>query len=57
MFDVWKAVQVVNPANARNGEAGTVFATNREKHPDDVVVKFDSDNTTESVPVADLKAL
>ena len=57
MFDVWKAVQVANPENARNGEAGTVFAVNREKHPDSVAVKFDSDNTVEVVPVADLKAL
>ncbi len=57
MFDVWKAVQVVNTDHPRTGEAGTVFATNRVTHPDDVVVKFDIDGTTESVAVVDLKAL
>jgi hypothetical protein len=56
-MDIWKAVQVVNADHARTGEAGTVFAYNREKHPDSVAVKFDTDGTVEVVLIADLKAL
>lgn len=57
MFDVWTPVQVSAATNARVGQAGTVFATNPKSHPDEVVVKFDKDGTTEAVALVDLVAL
>lgn len=57
MFGVWTPVKVVNPEHERADQAGTVFGVNREKHPDDVIVKFDQDGQEQAVPVADLKAL
>jgi len=59
MFPVWTAVKVktAKEDHDREGQAGVVHATNRDKHPDLVVVRFDSDNTCEEVSVTDLVAL
>lgn len=56
MFSVWTAVIVSNPEAEHAGKAGVVHATNAEKHPDAVVVKFDEGTITE-VSTKDLKAL
>lgn len=56
MFQIWQSVKVTNEQHARAGQAGVVHATN-PTHPDEVVVKFDSDGQQEAVAVADLKGL
>lgn len=56
MYPVWTQVKVTNENHARYNTAGYVIATNPE-FPGHVVVKFDSDNTSEAVEMADLKAL
>lgn len=56
MFQVWQSVQVINENHPRKGQAGTVFAVNKDK-PDEVVVKFDLDGEQQAVQVADLKGL
>lgn len=56
-LDVWTPVKVTNPDHPRADQAGFVFAANASTHPDEVVVKFDTDGTTESVQLADLQVL
>lgn len=56
MLPVWTSVKVINKDHARFSSAGVVHATNPDK-PDQVVVKFDTDGTLESVSNADLQAL
>lgn len=57
MISVWTSVKVVKEDHARFGQAGSVFATNKETHPDEVQVKFDLNGDIESVLIADLQAL
>ena len=56
MFSVWTAVKVVKQGAEREGQAGVVHSTRADK-PEEVVVRFDSDNALVSVAVADLQAL
>jgi hypothetical protein len=57
MFNVWQAVQVTTPAHPRFNEAGTVHRTDRQDHPEKVVIQFDTDGSLESVDLIDLKGL
>ena len=57
MFSVWTPVKVRSEEHERAGEAGLVWKINRQKMPDHVVVKWDTDGTEESVAVADLSEL
>lgn len=54
-YSVWQSVKVKTEDHPRAGQAGTVHTVN-PKHPDEVVVKFDSGDT-EAVEVKDLEAL
>ncbi len=56
MFPVWTSVKVKTQGHEREGEAGTVHATN-PAHADEVVVKFDRDSELVAVAVTDLQAL
>jgi hypothetical protein len=55
-YSVWQSVKVANQDHPRDGQAGTVHTVN-PAHPDEVVVKFDADGSTEAVSVNDLQAL
>lgn len=55
-YSVWQSVKVSNQDHPRDGQAGTVHTVN-PAHPDEVVVKFDADGSTEAVSVNDLQAL
>lgn len=55
-LNLWTPVTVSNEDHARAGQAGYVYA-NSPKHPDDVGVRFDADDGTEVVAIADLKTL
>lgn len=55
-MNVWAQVKVIGKDHPREGQAGTVFAVNPGL-PGEVVVRFDLDDTRESVAVADLVAL
>ncbi len=55
-FNVWQSVKVKTEDHPRTGQAGTVHTVSPE-HPDEVVVKFDVDSSTEAVNVNDLQAL
>jgi hypothetical protein len=70
MYPVWTSVSVKNPDHPRFGTiaaSGSVHQTNSATHPDDVVVKFDSDGldangvptpgSEESIALADLTRL
>ena len=59
MFPVWTSVKVktVEGNHEREGQAGTVHATNTDKNPSQVVVRFDTDNTCEDVATSDLVAI
>ena len=70
MFSVWTSVTIKNPDHPRFGSiaaTGKVQQTNPDTHPNDVVVKFDSDGldaagvpmpgSEEAVAVADLVRL
>jgi hypothetical protein len=57
MFNVWTSVKVNAIDHPRVNQAGTVHATNKEKHPDEVVVKFDLDGSLEAVAITDLVSL
>jgi hypothetical protein len=57
MFPVWTAVIVSNPEHEYAGQAGVVHAVNADKHPNEVIVRFDKDSTCAEVATADLKAL
>ncbi len=56
MFDVWALVKVKKEEHPRAGQAGTVYAVS-PKHPDEVAVRFDADETVVLVAVADLQRL
>lgn len=57
MFNVWQGVKVVTETHPRFGEVGTVYRTDRQDHPEKVVVQFDNDGSLESVDLIDLGAL
>lgn len=57
MMRVWQPIVISNADHPRYNTAGYVYATNAESFPENVVVKFDTDNTLEDVLIADLKAL
>lgn len=57
MYNVWQGVKVKTETHPRFGEAGTVYRTDRQDHPDKVVVQFDLDGSLESVDLIDLGAL
>lgn len=57
MYNVWQGVKVTTETHPRFGEAGTVYRTDRQDHPDKVVVQFDLDGSLESVDLVDLGTL
>ena len=56
-MNVWQQVQVTNKKHPRKGQAGSVSAVNATEHPDEVIVTFDADGTSEAVKIADLTVL
>lgn len=57
MFSVWTSVKVKTKGHEREGQAGVVHETNQKTHPEEVVLRFDADQSLVSVAVADLVAL
>jgi aspartyl/asparaginyl beta-hydroxylase (cupin superfamily) len=55
-MEVWQSVKVKNTDHPRAGEAGTVHAVDKTK-PEQVAVKFDTDQQIQLVDVADLQQL
>lgn len=54
MLSVWTVVKPAKEDHERAGQAGVVWKVNSKKYPDHVVVKWDTDETIETVAVADL---
>lgn len=57
MLSVWTVVKPAKEDHERAGQAGVVWKVNAKKYPDQVVVKWDTDETIETVAVSDLVVL
>lgn len=53
-FAVWDVVRPASPDHPRAGQVADVTKVNYQRHPDEVVVRWNVDGTEESVPMVDL---